>query len=94
MQRVLLELEQIHPRARSFAEGLLDGDTQAEIARQWNVTPSYLSKWFRQHRGELAEVLHRHMRAARATYTYDRRTTATSREHELERPPMLVRTLE
>jgi len=72
MQRVLQELDRIHPRARSFAEALLDGDSKAEIARSWNVTPSYVSRWLSEHRAELAAVLQRHLRLARR-YNYDRR---------------------
>lgn len=78
MQRVLREFEQIHPRARSFAEALLEGDTQAQIAKSWDVTPSYVSKWFREHRDEMAEVLHRNLRTARCSYTYDRRGWAAA----------------
>jgi DNA-directed RNA polymerase specialized sigma24 family protein len=77
MAVVLRELEKVHPRARSFAEALLDGDTKAEIAENWRVTPSYISKWFREHRDELAAVLHRHMHAAKARYTYDHRPAST-----------------
>lgn len=76
MQRVLNELEQLHPRARSFAEALLDGDTKSEIAEEWEVTPSYVSKWLRHYRNDIAQVLNRHLRQARQSYSYDRRGRA------------------
>jgi DNA-directed RNA polymerase specialized sigma24 family protein len=74
MAVALREIERVHPRARSFAEALLNGDTKSEIADAWQVTPSYVSRWFRQHRDDLAEVLHRHLRHAAQRYSYDRRT--------------------
>lgn len=73
MERVLRDLEQVHPRARSFAEALLDGDTKSEIAAEWNVTPSYVSRWWRQHKDDMASIVTRHLRTARQCYSYDRR---------------------
>lgn len=71
MERVLRDLERVHPRARSFAEALLDGDTKSEIAQEWRVTPSYISKWLRENRDDLAAVLRRHLREARTRDAYD-----------------------
>jgi DNA-directed RNA polymerase specialized sigma24 family protein len=72
MARVLHDLEKIHPRARSFAEALLNGDSKTEIAEDWSVTPSYVSKWFREHKSDFLQVLQKHMREAARRYSYDR----------------------
>jgi DNA-directed RNA polymerase specialized sigma24 family protein len=73
MQRVLRDLERVHPRARDFVEAVLNGDSQTEIADSWNVSPSYVSKWLREHRGEIGEALRHGLREARTAYSYDRR---------------------
>jgi DNA-directed RNA polymerase specialized sigma24 family protein len=71
MQRVLRGLERVHPRARAFAEAVLNGESQTEIAKAWNVSPSYVSKWLREHREDIGDVLRHRLREARVSYSYD-----------------------
>ncbi len=76
IKKLLGDLEQVHPRARSFAEALLEGDSKADIAEAWSVTPSYVSKWLRQYGSEIKQVIEHHLRQARGLYSYDRRDSA------------------
>lgn len=76
MQRILQDLEDVHPRARSFAEAVLEGDSKADVAEAWSVTPSYVSKWLKQYGGAIRKVIEYRLREARCRYSYDRRDVA------------------
>lgn len=72
LRSVLRALGQVHPRAPDWLKARLDGDSGQEIATNWGVTPSYVSKWQRTYIPEIRRVVEHHLRQARR-YSYDRR---------------------
>jgi len=74
MQRLLRDLAAVHPRAPDYVRALLDGDSASEIAGEWHVTPSYVSKFKRLVGPEIRRFVEDRFRsAARGQYSYDRR---------------------
>lgn len=73
LRAVLRELGNVHPRAPEWLRARLDGDSGQEIAVDWGVTPSYVSKFQRVYLPRIKEVVEHHLREARRRYSYDRR---------------------
>jgi DNA-directed RNA polymerase specialized sigma24 family protein len=72
LKHVLRELRQVHPRAPDWLEAKLQGDSGNEIAAEWGVTPSYVSKWQRLHLPAIQRLVGYHLRQARQSYDYER----------------------
>jgi DNA-directed RNA polymerase specialized sigma24 family protein len=73
LKAVLRQLGQVHPRAPEWLQARLDGDSGQDIAADWGVTPSYVSKWQRIHLPEIKRVVEYHLRQAADPYSYMRR---------------------
>lgn len=74
LRDVLRQLAEVHPRAPDWLQARLQGDSGQEIAREWQTTPSYVSKWQRAYLPQIRRVVELHLRNARQGYSYDRRT--------------------
>jgi len=72
LQDILRELAGVHPRAPEWLQARLQGDSGQEIAADWGVTPSYISKFQRVFLPRITAVVQHHLRQARR-YSYDRR---------------------
>lgn len=70
MRKMLRDLEAVHPRAPEYVRALLDGDSATEIAADWQVTPSYVSKFKRLVGPEILRFVENRMRSASATSYY------------------------
>lgn len=75
LRQVLRELGQVHPRAPEWLQARLQGDSGQEIAREWQTTPSYVSKWQRIYLPRIRQVVEHHLRQGHRRYSYDRRVT-------------------
>lgn len=64
MRKMLRDLEGVHPRAADYVRALLDGDSATEIAEDWQVTPSYVSKFKRLIGPEIRRFVENRLRAA------------------------------
>jgi DNA-directed RNA polymerase specialized sigma24 family protein len=64
MGRMLRDLEEVHPRAPDYVRALLDGDSATEIAEDWRVTPSYVSKFKRLVGPEIRRFVQERFRSA------------------------------
>lgn len=73
LRDILRELGEVHPRAPEWLRAKLDGDSGQEIAVDWGVTPSYVSKFQRTYLEAIKRVVERQLRQARTPYSYDRR---------------------
>jgi len=74
MEKLLRDLARVHPRAPDYVRALLEGDSASEIAEEWRVTPSYVSKFKRMVGPEIRRFVEERFRAAaRNAYSYDRR---------------------
>lgn len=69
---MLRELDDVRPRAPEWLRARLDGDSGQEIATDWGVTPSYVSKFQRMYLPEIKRVVEHHLRQAGTQYSYDR----------------------
>ncbi len=74
MDRLLRDLRGVHPRAPEYVRALLDGDNAAEIAQDWRVTPSYVSKFKRIVGPRIRSLVEDRLRSASALVSYDRRS--------------------
>ncbi len=73
LKAVLRELGEVHPRAPEWLKARLQGDSGQEIASEWGVTPSYVSKFQRIYLPEIKRVVEHHLRQARMQNSYGRR---------------------
>jgi len=64
MRKMLRDLEGVHPRAADYVRALLDGDSATEIAENWQVTPSYISKFKRIVGPEIRRFMEERFRSA------------------------------
>ncbi len=71
MRKMLRDLQKVHPRAPDYVRALLDGDSATEIAEDWQVTPSYVSKFKRLVSPEIMRFVEDRMRSA-STLSYYR----------------------
>jgi DNA-directed RNA polymerase specialized sigma24 family protein len=73
LRDVLRELAGVHPRAPEWLQARLHGDSGQEIAADWGVTPSYISKFQRVFLPRIKAVVQHHLRQSHTQYSYDRR---------------------
>lgn len=64
MAKIMRDLKKVDDRAPSWVEAQLEGLSNVDIAEQWNVSPTYVTKWVRQYTDDIQEVFAKYFREA------------------------------
>ena len=64
MAKIMRDLKKVDDRAPSWVEAQLERLGNVDIAEQWNVSPTYVTKWVRQYTDDIQEVFAKYFREA------------------------------
>lgn len=64
LQRLMKDLESVHPRAPSWLEAQLEGLKNVELAEEWGVSKGAVTMWEQKYVPAIKDVVLRHLKAA------------------------------
>lgn len=64
LQRMMQDVEKVHPRASQWVEAMLEGMSKVELATQWGVTPAAIQNWESRYLDRVKDVVYKHLKDA------------------------------